>query len=105
MISLFISVLPILVILAMLLIWKKPADITGIAGWIAVSILAFLFFDTSIEVIARSSVARLIKSFAVSLIVAASLLQMALMQTTVLWTGSLSLLKPLPLKIAPYRSL
>lgn len=82
MISLFISVLPILVILAMLLIWKKPADITGIAGWIAVSILAFLFFDTSIEVIARSSVAGLIKSFAVSLIVAASLLQMALMQTT-----------------------
>lgn len=82
MVSLFFSVLPILVILAMLLIWKKPADITGIAGWIAVSILAFLFFDTSIEVIARSSVAGLIKSFAVSLIVAASLLQMALMQTT-----------------------
>ncbi|HML36664.1 MAG TPA: L-lactate permease [Bacillota bacterium] len=82
MISLFISVLPILVILAMLLIWKKPADITGIAGWIAVSILAFLFFDTGAEVILRSSVAGLIKSFAVSLIVAASLLQMALMQTT-----------------------
>ena len=80
--SLFISVLPIFVILAMLLIWKKPADITGIAGWIAVSLLAFLFFGTSIEVIARSSVAGLIKSFAVSLIVAASLLQMALMQTT-----------------------
>ena len=82
MVSLFFSVLPILVILAMLLIWKKPADITGIAGWVAVSILAFLFFDTSFEVIARSSVAGLIKSFAVSLIVAASLLQMALMQTT-----------------------
>ncbi|MDF2655293.1 MAG: L-lactate permease [Bacillota bacterium] len=82
MVSLFISVLPILVILAMLLIWKKPADITGVAGWIAVSILAFLFFDTSLEVIARSSVAGLIKSFAVSLIVAASLLQMALMQTS-----------------------
>lgn len=82
MIALFISVLPIFVILAMLLIWKKPADITGVAGWIAVSILAFLFFDTSLEVIFRSSVAGLIKSFAVSLIVAASLLQMALMQTT-----------------------
>lgn len=82
MISLFISVLPILVILAMLLIWKKPADITGIAGWIAVSVLAFLFFDTSLEVLLRSSVAGLVKSFAVSLIVAASLLQMALMQTS-----------------------
>lgn len=82
MVSLFFSVLPIFVILAMLLIWKKPADITGIAGWVVVSILAFLFFDTSLEVILRSSVAGLIKSFAVSLIVAASLLQMALMQTT-----------------------
>ena len=82
MFSIFISVLPILVILAMLLIWKKPADITGVAGLIAVSILAFLFFDTSSEVILRSTIAGLIKSFAVSLIVAASLLQMALMQTT-----------------------
>jgi lactate permease len=82
MFSLFISMLPIFVILAMLLIWKKPADITGVAGWIAVSILAFLFFDTSAEVIARSSIAGLVKSLPVTLIVAASLLQMAFMQTT-----------------------
>ncbi len=82
MFSLFISVLPILAILAMLLIWKKPADVTGIAGWIVVSVLAFLFFDTSIEVIARSTVAGAVKSFPVTLIVVASLLQMAFMQTT-----------------------
>ncbi len=66
----------------MLLIWKKPADITGVAGWAVVSILAFLFFDTSIEVIARSTAAGAVKSLPVTLIVAASLLQMAFMQTT-----------------------
>lgn len=81
-VSLFWSVLPILVILAMLLIWKQPADITGIVGWAAVSIIAFLFFSTSAEVILRSTLAGAVKSFSVSLIVAASLLQMAFMQTT-----------------------
>ena len=77
-----LSVLPIFVILAMLLIWKKPADITGIVGWVAVSLIAFLFFSTSIDVIIRSTLAGAVKSFSVSLIVAASLLQMAFMQTT-----------------------
>jgi len=82
MFSLFISLLPIFAILAMLLIWKKPADVTGVAGWVVVSILAFLFFDTSIEVIARSTVAGAVKSLPVTMIVVASLLQMAFMQTT-----------------------
>lgn len=78
----FVSMLPIFAILAMLLIWKKPADITGVFGWIVVSILAFLFFNTSFEVIMRSSLAGIVKSLPVTLIVVASLLQMAFMQTT-----------------------
>jgi lactate permease len=80
--SLLLTLLSVAVILCMLIIWKKPADISGIIGWVTVSILAFLFFKTSLEVIFRSTAAGLIKSFPVSLIVLTSLLQMAYMEKT-----------------------
>ncbi|MDP4117934.1 MAG: L-lactate permease [Bacillota bacterium] len=80
--SLLLALLPIVLILCMLIVFKKPADISGIAGWLAVSAVAILFFSTSPEVVLRSTIAGLIKSFSVSLIVATSLLQMAYMEKT-----------------------
>lgn len=80
--SLLLTLLPIAVILCMLIVWKKPADISGIAGWLVISVVAVLFFRTSIEVVLRSTIAGFVKSFAVSLIVATSLLQMAYMEKT-----------------------
>ena len=80
--SLLLTLTPIAVIIWMLVIWKKPADISGIVGWIAVSVIAFLFFQTSIEVIIKSTLAGWVKSFSVSLVVATSLLQMAYMEKT-----------------------
>ncbi|NLD49934.1 MAG: L-lactate permease [Clostridiaceae bacterium] len=80
--SLLLTLLPIVVILCMLIVWKKPADISGIVGWIIISAVAVLFFKTSLEVVLRSTLAGLIKSFAVSLIVLTSLFQMAFMEKT-----------------------
>lgn len=65
--SLLLTLLPIAVILCMLIFWKKPADISGVVGWLTVAVLAFFFFKTSIEVIFRSTAAGLIKSFPGSL--------------------------------------
>jgi len=76
------TLLPIVVILLMLVVFRKPADLSGLAGWIAIALVAFFFFQTSINVILRSTAAGLIRSFSVSLIVATSLLQMALMEKT-----------------------
>ena len=76
------TLLPIVIILLMLIVFKKSADISGIVGWIAISLVACLFFQTSLEVILRSTAAGFIRSFSVSLIVATSLLQMALMEKT-----------------------
>ena len=78
--SLILTLIPIAAILAALLIWKKPADITGIIGFVVLAVIAFFFYKTSVEVIFRSTIGGAIKSFSVSLIVATSLLQMALMQ-------------------------
>jgi len=80
--SLLLTLTPIAVIVWMLVVWKKPADISGVVGWITASVIAFLFFQTSLEVIFRSTVAGGVKSFTVSLVVATSLLQMAYMEKT-----------------------
>ena len=79
---LLLTFVPIIVILALLLVWKRPADVSGIVGWAVISLIAWLSFQTSGEVILRSTVAGFIRSFSVSLIVAASLLQMAYMEKT-----------------------
>ncbi len=79
---LVLTILPIAVILIMLIGFKKAADISGIAGWLVISIIAYFFFQTSLDVIFRSTVAGLIRSFSVSLIVATSLLQMAFLEKT-----------------------
>ena len=73
---------PIIVILIMLIILRKAADICGVFGWLAMSVVAYFFFQTSVEVILRSTAAGFVRSFAVSLIVATSLLQMAFMEKT-----------------------
>jgi len=80
--ALIFTLLPVIVILAMLIIWKQAADISGIVGWAVISLVAYFAFNTSVEVILRSTAAGFIRSFSVSLIVAASLLQMAYMEQT-----------------------
>lgn len=79
---LLLTLVPIAIILCMLIAWKKPADVSGIVGWLVVSLIAFLAFQTSLEVILRSTAAGFVRSFSVSLIVATSLLQMAYMEKT-----------------------
>ena len=48
---LLLTLLPIAIILCMLIFFRKPADISGIIGWIAISVVAYFAFSTSIEVI------------------------------------------------------
>ncbi|MCL2701759.1 MAG: L-lactate permease [Phycisphaerae bacterium] len=80
--DLLLTLLPIAVVLIALLVFRRPADISGVIGWGVIALVAFFFFQTSWEVIARSTAAGFIRSFPVSMIVAASLLQMALMEKT-----------------------
>lgn len=79
---LFLTLASILLIVILLVVFKKSADVAGVIGLAVISVLVLLFFHTSFEVVLRSTAAGLIKSFSVSLIVATSLLQMALMEKT-----------------------
>lgn len=80
--SVVLTLLPIAAILV-LMAWKQvAADISGMAGWLLTLVIAFLFFKTSLDVGLRSSLAGLISSFPVSLMVATSIFQITFMEAS-----------------------
>ncbi|MBN1537364.1 MAG: L-lactate permease [Anaerolineales bacterium] len=80
--SVLLSLLPILIVL-FLLIWRRmAADIAGLIGWVATILVAILYFQTSPSVALLSSLAGVIASFPITLMVAASLLQVFIMVET-----------------------
>lgn len=80
--SIILTLLPIVVIL-LLMTWKQlAADLSGTIGWLCTLLIAILFFHTSVEVGLRASLAGLISSFPVSLMVLASILQITFMEAT-----------------------
>lgn len=77
-----LAVTPILVIFAVLVLFRRPADITGLIGWLFTAVLAWLVFRTGLPVIFRASASGLVASLPIALVVATSILQMTLMQKT-----------------------
>ncbi|HBC91712.1 MAG TPA: lactate permease [Pelotomaculum sp.] len=80
--AIILTLFPIAVII-LLMTWKQlAADYSGIVGWILTLLIAFFFFNTSLEVGMRSSLAGVVASFPVSLMVIASILQISFMEAT-----------------------
>lgn len=80
--SVVLTVLPIVVIV-LLMTWKQwAADLSGLAGWFLTFLIAILFFHTPLELGLRASLAGLISSFPVSLMVLISILQITFMEST-----------------------
>jgi lactate permease len=77
-----LAVLPVVVIFLVLVLFRRPADITGLIGWAFTALLAWLVFRTGWPVILRASLSGLAASLPISLVVATSILQMTLMQKT-----------------------
>ena len=80
--SVALTLLPILVIVFMMVKKDFAADSSGTIGWFLTAAIAYFFFNTSLEVGLRSSVAGMIASFPVSLMVATSILQISYMEAT-----------------------
>ena len=77
-----LAVSPIIVIFLVLVVFRRPADITGLLGWVFTALLAWLVFRTSWPVILRASLSGIVASLPIALVVATSILQMTLMQKT-----------------------
>lgn len=95
--SIILSILPIVVVLALLL-WKKmAADTAGVIGWLATLLIAILYFQTPVSIAMKSSMAGILASFPVTLMVAASLFQVFIMTET----GALARIVTLVKTISP----
>ncbi len=81
-IYLILSILPILVVVFLLTYKEWSADTSGLVGWLLTVVVAAVFFKTSFDVAMKSSLAGMIASFPVSLMVATSILQIIYMEST-----------------------
>ncbi|NLW91523.1 MAG: L-lactate permease [Syntrophomonadaceae bacterium] len=77
-----LTLVPIIAVLLLLIIPKWPADLSGLTGWILVVGIGMLFFHTSWQVALTASVAGIVASFPVSLMVATSILQITFLEST-----------------------
>lgn len=78
--SIILGLLPIIVVFLMLAVLRRPADLSGLVGWGAIVLIAWLYFHTAWNVLLTVSWAGIIASFPISLMVVTSLLQITYMQ-------------------------
>jgi lactate permease len=81
-IGLFLIVLPIILAFVMLVGLHRAADVTGVVVWLVTLGIAVGAFGTDIGIALIASLAGIIKSFPISLMVASSILMMTYMQET-----------------------
>lgn len=77
-----LTLLPIVAVLLLLIIPQWPADLSGLTGWILVVAISILFFHTSWQVALTASLAGIVASFPVSLMVATSIFQIGFLEST-----------------------
>jgi lactate permease len=78
-ISVFLALLPVLVVL-ILLLWKRmAADTAGIIGWLFALLAACFYFQTPLQIALTASLGGIIASLPITLMVATSILQITLM--------------------------
>jgi len=95
--AIILSIFPILIVL-ILLIWQKmAADIAGLIGWVTTLLVAILFFQTPLSIALLTSLTGIIASFPITIMVAASLLQVFIM----IETGALARVVTLIKTISP----
>jgi lactate permease len=80
--GLILIILPIVLAFVMLVFLHKAADVTGVIVWLITIVIAIIAFQTDISVALTASLAGIIKSFPISLMVATSILMMTFMQET-----------------------
>lgn len=81
-IGFILIILPIVLAFVLLVYLKKAADITGVIVWLVTVIIAIVAFQTDLIIAITASLAGIVKSFPISLMVATSILMMTFMQET-----------------------
>jgi lactate permease len=88
-----LALAPVIIIFLLLIVRRTPADLAGLFGWAAAVLVAIVFFQTPLSVTLRASLAGLVASLPIALVVAASILQMTIMAETGAIARVVSLIK------------
>ena len=78
--SVFLAVSPVILIFLLMTWGRRTADVAGLLGWLYTAVLAALYFHTSWQVILIGSVAGVVASFPISLMVVTSIFQINVME-------------------------
>jgi lactate permease len=95
--SVLLALLPVVVIFLLLTWGKRAADVSGLVGWVVSAGLAWLYFQTPLGITLKISLAGVIASFPITLMVATSILQI----TVMLETGAVARVVALVKTVAP----
>jgi lactate permease len=76
----FLAVSPVVAIFLLMTWGRRTADVAGAAGWLYTALLAVYYFQTSWEIVLLASLAGVLSSFPVSLMVATSIFQVSVME-------------------------
>jgi lactate permease len=77
--SVLLALAPILIVLVLLLWRRMAADVAGVIGWITAVAVIWLYFQTPLPIIFTASLAGMVASFPITLMVATSILQITIM--------------------------
>ena len=95
--AVLLALSPVLLIF-LLLAWRRmAADMAGVIGWIYTVLLAWLYFQTPLGITLRVSLAGIVASLPISLVVATSILQVTIM----IETGAIARVVALIKSVAP----
>ncbi len=92
-----LALLPIVVIFLLLVLRRTAADVAGLVGWLVTVAVAWLYFQTPLSVTLQASLAGVVASLPIALVVATSIWQVTLM----LETGAIARVVALIKTVAP----
>ncbi|MBN2550287.1 MAG: L-lactate permease, partial [Anaerolineales bacterium] len=95
--AVLLALSPILIVLALLILRRTAADLAGLVGWLVALLVAWLYFQTPLPILLQASLAGVVASFPITLMVAASILQITIM----LETGAIARVVALIKTVAP----
>jgi lactate permease len=78
--SVFLAISPVILIFLLMTWGRRSADVAGLTGWVYTALLAGLCFRTSWQVILVASLAGVVASFPISLMVVTSIFQINVME-------------------------
>jgi len=81
-VDVLLTLVPIMAVLFFLIWLKWSADLSGLIGWVLAVGVGYVFFHTSLQVGLTASLAGMVASFPVSLMVATSIFQITFLEST-----------------------